>query len=907
MLNPLFDIAPLQDLLDEGPQVITANLRLSRNINDAWSRHQAARGASRWAAPAIMPLESWLQSCWLTLVDAAYPPALAGAVASHAQELLAWEQVIDGDTALNPEINPANYVQLAHGGWRLIRQWQLDVSRLKGHEHPGARLLARWGQAVEATLAERSLISSDQRNEIVMDGFREGALPAVPRLVTVGFQTLPPLIKELMSLAATDITPYNPAPTQSRCQLFGADHFNAELAAAAVWAKSTAEHNPEARIGIVIPSLTSERARVERIFRNHFDPAWPLPDRSYSPPPFNISAGTPLSEAPVVASALALLHLLCNRTSVHQLCNLLHSVHWGDCDSEGATRSACQAKLLDTGLHHVPTARLRQLFQDIAIDPKTGDNTNQVSQRLADLATLQRRWLRVQSFAAWRDAFEQSLDTLGWPGSRSPDSLEYQQMEHWGALLDSFAQLDRIAPPADLEVALHRLSGLASDTVFHAESPDTQVQILGTLEATGLRFDYLWVMSLDDRHWPEPTAPHPLLPIALQRQLGMPRACPERELALAQERFDLFKSSAPAVVFSYARHEGDIAIQPSVLVAGLPGSDIDPAETHPWWSPIHASRKLDMVRDDRGPAFVSRDGRLPGGSRFIADQAQSPFNAFATWRLDARPLPEPGTGLSPMLRGILVHGCLERFWRQTGSSRALEALEETDLRVRLRGAIDEEVTDFFRHQHGAITRDDLGSRLIALEQERLLDLLSAWLSVERERPPFTVESLEVNAAVELAGLTVRLRLDRIDRLEDGHLAIIDYKTGQTTISNIAGERLIEPQLPLYALTQETPPTLVTYALVNPRRLGFDGVADNDTRIAGCKSLIQRELPETWPDTLDRWRQSLEALVNELSGGEAVVCFYSRQALDYGGHLEPLNRWPERERILQYLNEGVPGP
>src|SRR5690606_39027744 len=93
--------------------------------------------------------------------------------------------------------------------------------------------------------------------------------------------------------------------------------------------------------------------------------------------------------------------------------------------------------------------------------------------------------------------------------------------------------------------ALGELRRLAAATPFQPRTPDARLQVLGVLEAAGLRFDALWVCGTTDGRWPEPLAPHPLLPAGLQRRLAMPRAQPAHELTMALERIAAFCAAAP--------------------------------------------------------------------------------------------------------------------------------------------------------------------------------------------------------------------------------------------------------------------------------------------------------------------------------------------------------------------------
>ena len=67
-----------------------------------------------------------------------------------------------------------------------------------------------------------------------------------------------------------------------------------------------------------------------------------------------------------------------------------------------------------------------------------------------------------------------------------------------------------------------------------------------------------------------------------------------------------------------------------------------------------------------------------------------------------------------------------------------------------------------------------------LEEERLVHVLSEWLEFEAERIPFSVAETEAKRPVSLAGITFNLRIDRVDRLNDGSHLVIDYKTGNVS-------------------------------------------------------------------------------------------------------------------------------
>ena len=81
---------------------------------------------------------------------------------------------------------------------------------------------------------------------------------------------------------------------------------------------------------------------------------------------------------------------------------------------------------------------------------------------------------------------------------------------------------------------------------------------------------------------------------------------------------------------------------------------------------------------------------------------------------------------------------------------------------------------------------------------RLIRLVTEWLLYESARVPFTVVETELETEVSIDGLELDLRLDRIDRLNDGSLLVIDYKSGDVSPKLWDLPRPDDVQLPLYA-------------------------------------------------------------------------------------------------------------
>ena len=462
-------------------------------------------------------------------------------------------------------------------------------------------------------------------------------------------------------------------------------------------------------------------------------------------------------------------------------------------------------------------------------------------------------------------------------------------MQHWHNALAEMIRLDQVATKVSCHEALQQLTLLLGNIPFQPETPDEAVQILGVLEATGLRFDHLWIMGMDDRKWPQPCQYNPLLPVSLQRHYHTPRSRPENELELAQEQLALFKQNADDIVFSHSRYEGEQELRVSNLITGLP--DIPLKEILPAVG-ISSRRYSDQpatllteVDCTNGPALETTDKAILGGTGILEAQAACPFNAFARYRLGASQPPEPTLGLSAMDRGSVLHNAMEIIWRRLDSQEELLGLSETALDSLISEAIDTALQPL--HQ---TRRELMTPGFTALEKQRLQKLILAWLDVEKERPPFQVAELESRHEVTFSDLPLSLRIDRIDETADGKQIIIDYKTGKTDIRSWFGERPAQPQLPLYALTSEKKVAAISFAEINIEKQAFAGVGENPSLLPELTATDSYEGCESWPQLQSQWQEKLEYLAQEFKTGCADVTFYNRKAIEWQSELLPLNRW-----------------
>ncbi len=908
MATSLFDLAPLIPALKAGEPIITANDRLRRHLLKAWGEHQSQQGLKAWSAPRIWPLNRWLDEQWQTLVTRGFP-GCDRALASRHQRQWVWEQVIGQSDEAQALLQADPLAQQADSALRTLALWEVGPESLRedAYLNSNSRSFLGWLEQFEQRLASRRLMTPEAGQQVVASAFESGALKSEPRLWLLGFDDLPPLHQRILEAAAQEriaITPGGIA--HNRLDRVAPPDADTELRSAAIWSLQQLQASPDAVIGIIVPDLGQRRDQVERIFAEVFEPTAPLPDRPRYTLPFNFSAGVPLGGTPIVHAALSLLGLLRDQWPLNEICHLIQNPFWGRPDSENVLRAQLVTRLRDQGKFELTGSDLRfhcqAVFDWLSGEAHTASETPDEStdpglnRRLQLLDEQRRRLPRSANARQWAQHFRHHLDLLGWPGPRRLDSQEFQQLGLWHELLETFAALEATGADLSLTQALNQLNQLAQQTPFQAQTPDSPIQILGALEGAGLRFSHCWVLGLHQRQWPPVPAPNPLLPLELQRDRQMPHASADRELHFARSLTEHYRQCAEQVVFSAPHSDDQGDLSPSPLIRALPETPLTDLIAEPtsarqtFEAALQQARSLTPVHTSHGPG-IAAGSKAPGGSSLFKHQAACPFNAFAQLRLGAKLPDAPVLGLSPAERGTVLHGVLATVWKTLRDSTQLHAIDDDALRALIAAACEQTLAPIRQRRPR-----ELGPEYCALEQERLCQMIERWLALEKSRPPFKVVATEQRQQIEFNGLNLTLIIDRIDELENGERLLIDYKTGADLNANQwQGPRPDEPQLPLYAVTEQDPVSGIAFAQLNPKALQWIGLGALSTPPPGVKP------SDDWEAQRAEWQEVLSDLARTFMAGDARVDFKDAKAQRYSKDLVPLNRILEADTITRFVS------
>lgn len=848
-----------------GAVLLTVNQRLARHHQSSYQQWQFAQGHSWWESPQILPVKAWL----INLHDRALVSGLA--TRSLVPDILAqraWKQSLEQDASAGL-LDVQSAAQLAQQGWQLSCNWRCHNDQdqyLSLDQFTWRRWLLRYQQWLDKESFIDDAGLPDELIKLVALPAIQSMLPA--KIILDGFLQLTPQLAdffETIEMIGVEIE-HPDCSAEAFIHVSCFDDDAAELAGIAAHMRLELEHNPQSSLGLVVPDLQQRRGELLRTFDRVFFPGQSPDQISSLGRPYDLSLGLPLSEQVSVATALKLLELCCSSINGADVSNVLLSAYLSGADTESQQRQRLDRQLRD---QRVSSLNLPLLLKYVKKDSRLAKSVADVLEVLC---------LDATTLSGWAKRFDQWLRLFGWPG-KGIGSEEHQAVMAWLECLDDMQVLDT-GVSVGVHQAMQELQLLARERIFQPELSSTPIQIMGRLESHGIGFDCLWVAGLDDERWPPSGSPNPFLAITAQKACGIPEASAAARLKLAESEFRLWGSMTPVLFVSHAfAREGKSlrAAQLPELVASTKNhaqaieymTRLDALQASVTDAPMHllnASLQLEESSDEYGPALPA-GSKAAGGARLFENQALCPFRAFALHRLFIIPLEEPGLGLDARQHGTALHTALEGFWQLTKTHEALLQLTPEQLSARISDCV---LT--------ALENIPLSQELHSLEHTRLTQLILDWVErMEKPRQPFEIQGLEQEHTLEHGGVVMKVILDRIDKVGDS-LVVVDYKSGTNNkISSWADERIRNPQLPLYVLTDEAI-SAAAFAQVAKNQSRFIGVASEpdllpavktSVRLSRSQSATERPLTD-WSEWRIHWRSALDEIAAEVRQGLASV-------------------------------------
>jgi ATP-dependent helicase/nuclease subunit B len=283
-----------------------------------------------------------------------------------------------------------------------------------------------------------------------------------------------------------------------------------------------------------------------------------------------------------------------------------------------------------------------------------------------------------------------------------------------------------------------------------------RVAVYGLIEARMSRADLVICGGLHEGSWPASPSPDAMLAPAVLRALGVPGA----DFRIGLAAHDLAAAlGAPEVVLSHSHRDASGPVIPSrfvLRVRAMLGAKL--LQEHEELRAVELARAVDDAaraephpRPEPRPNAAQRD--VPIAVTALDRLRGDPYQFYAQAILRLRSLDPLDAEPTAAWKGTAVHAILER-WHQEGGE--LLPIAEAEL---------------MKMSAHPLVRGLWWPRLVAGLQ---------WVESEvlhHRAEGRTVITSEAKGAMEVMGVKLHGRADRIDRKADGSLAVVDYKTG----------------------------------------------------------------------------------------------------------------------------------
>ena len=618
----------------------------------------------------------------------------------------------------------------------------------------------------------------------------------------------------------------------SNVRLMEATHPGEEAQAIAVLIREALEV-PERRVALVTPDRGLAARVVAHLQR------WDIEADD--------TAGQPLPQTAAGRLFLLLAEVMAEQAAPVPLIALL--VHPLAGSGEGRARWLENARKLDLALRGPrPGAGLAPL-KDIAAQHKLGEWWAEVEAILAPLFTLSDGEPLAAMLGALSEAAEALCGQAIWTG---PDGRALgtfieevrEAADAAGTLLD----------PRELHAVLR--DAMDRSSVRPPWGGHPRVAIYGLLEARMSRADLVICAGLAEGVWPATPSQDSLLPPAVLRALGVPGA----DFRIGLAAHDLAAAlGAPEVVLSWAQRDEGGPVIPSRFVLRVKAMLGDQVARHEEKLARDLARKLDdapaVPAHPRPQPLPSAEQRKVEVSVTGLDRLRGdPYQFYANAILHLRSLDSLDAEPTPAWQGIAVHAILERWHKAGEPARGLHAIAEQVL-------------------------DEMSAHPLmrALWRPRLLkglDWIDEAIAAQKEEGRKVV-AVEQWGGMHYRGVRIHGRADRIDRVPDGSLAVVDYKTG-TPPSSRRVEEGFALQLGLIGMIAENG----GFEGIDGEAAGFEywslaknkdqiGYVATPLKIGNKRSGIDPEefLPKTeffLNDALDRWILGTEPFTARLN-------------------------------------------
>ena len=556
--------------MDEGATLLTPNLRI-RDAIVCQYLNETKTGVA--PTPEVYPVDVFIQDLWKIHARRSAGSSSNLNLISSQEELLIWDHVLESSLLSESLLNTEETANSIAHSYRMGKQWLdneiFNQEVTKKSDIKDVAVFSEWIELFQKYCNQHRVINLVDATQILTEVILKNELEtSLKRVVLVNFFNPPPLYRKLFTALPnvkevfTNTIDNEMKPQVALKTKLTFQSQDSESNHCALWVKKILTKKTNAHIGILAADKPNSREKLELALKDVLTPLNFFPNVIHESL-FNTSGNTEnLLDSGLIYDAFLILNLGADQYNTVDIIRLLQSpfINLDHAEESDAEKEDCILLAGSLKQRTGPIISRRELFYLI----KTKSTSSELAAILVSIRTEIRKANLQSAPLQWSSVFTRALESFGWPG-KIQSSIEYSQHEQWLNLLNTFNLSAASLSKLNYSSALKRLRLLAKRTLQrNLFNSSLQISYLSLDEAIGLEFDYLWMLGIDDQHWPEPANPSPFLPYKLQKQYKIPGSHSEIQLTSASKTFEiLLSSTAVEARASYYLSDGEQEFRPS--------------------------------------------------------------------------------------------------------------------------------------------------------------------------------------------------------------------------------------------------------------------------------------------------------------------------------------------------------
>ena len=357
-------------------------------------------------------------------------------------------------------------------------------------------------------------------------------------------------------------------------------------------------------------------------------------------------------------------------------------------------------------------------------------------------------------------------------------------------------RLQSLIESGDLQVTDQTLQRLVLQLLlqtsipFHGE-PAEGVQVMGVLETRNLDFDHVLLLSCNEGNMPKGVDDSSFIPHSIRQAYELTTV--ENKVGIYAYYFHrlLQRASDITILWNNATEDGQRGemsrfVLQMMVESGLnirqyslqAGRDI----TH--WTP-QPLEKTPAVRSVLNTLFYGPDAKVLSPTainRYMRCPLQFYYHYVA--EITEPDTPDDEQELDGRIFGNIFHEAADAIYHQLPKQITREVLQQV---LKNKEMIPRAVDEAFRKELPKVPQ----SGLYIINREVIIRYLRQLIQIDMKLAPFTILGLEYDVErtlsfsnTDLQPLKIGGRIDRLDQMSDGHIRVVDYKTGSSQIKPI---------------------------------------------------------------------------------------------------------------------------